>query len=155
MRTSRSPAASRAWSSAASMPSLTKRKVVPPGRSQGSRFSCVTTKTGVWNGASGGHDGSPRSNMRLPITLAPVRWNVSPQDVVVAPFLAALAELQVLPEEPLGEYPLLQFGPHSDGIQSPRQLSAGSEPPGSFRRGLHQQGTVGILHRPTGHRQGE
>src|SRR6478672_1413060 len=27
------------------MPSSTKWKVVPPGRSQGSRFSCVTTKT--------------------------------------------------------------------------------------------------------------
>src|SRR5438552_11848745 len=34
-----------------------------------------------------------------------------PHDVVVAPFLAALAELQVLPEEPLREYPLLQFHP--------------------------------------------
>jgi hypothetical protein len=43
----------RAWC-AVSMPSLTKWKVVPPGRSQGSRFSCVTTKTGVWNGASSG-----------------------------------------------------------------------------------------------------
>jgi hypothetical protein len=60
-----------------SMPSLTKWKVVPPGRSQGSRFSCVTTKTGVWKGASSGHACSPASNMRLPITLAPVRSNVS------------------------------------------------------------------------------
>src|SRR2546423_8081371 len=34
-----------------------------------------------------------------------------PRDVVVAPFLAALAELQVLPEEPLRVYPLLQFHP--------------------------------------------
>ena len=59
------------------MPSLTKWKVVPPGRSQGSRFSWVTTKTGVWNGASSGHAFSPASNMRLPITLAPVRSNVS------------------------------------------------------------------------------
>ncbi len=59
------------------MPSLTKLKVVPPGRSQGSRFSCVTTKTGVWNGASSGQVASPASNMRLPITLAPVRSNVS------------------------------------------------------------------------------
>src|SRR6476620_9160057 len=32
-------------------------------------------------------------------------------DVVLAPFLAALAELQVLLEEPLREYPLLQFHP--------------------------------------------
>ena len=77
MRTSRSPAALRAWSRADSMPLLTKWKVVPPGRSQGSRFSCVTTKTGVWNGASSGHICSPASNMRLPITLAPVRSNVS------------------------------------------------------------------------------
>ncbi len=77
MRTSRSPAASRAWSSAVSMPSLTKWKVVLPGRSQGSRSSCVATKTGVWNGASSGHIRSPASNMRLPMTLAPVRSNVS------------------------------------------------------------------------------
>jgi hypothetical protein len=49
--------------------------------------------------------------MRLPITLAPVHSNVSRTNVVVAPFLAALAELQVLPEEPLREYPLLQFHP--------------------------------------------
>jgi hypothetical protein len=31
----------------------------------------------VWNGASSGHACSPASNMRLPITLAPVRSNVS------------------------------------------------------------------------------
>src|SRR6266851_4769714 len=34
-----------------------------------------------------------------------------PHDLVVAPLLAALAELQVLPEEPLREDPLLQFHP--------------------------------------------
>jgi hypothetical protein len=34
-----------------------------------------------------------------------------PHDVVVASFLAALAELQVLPEEPLREDPLLQIHP--------------------------------------------
>src|SRR6266700_4203109 len=51
------------------MPSLTKWKVVSPGRSQGSRFSCVTTKTGVWNGAFSGHACAPASNMRLPFTL--------------------------------------------------------------------------------------
>src|ERR1700733_3365146 len=34
-----------------------------------------------------------------------------PRDVVVAPFLAALAEIQVLPEESLREYPLLQLHP--------------------------------------------
>jgi hypothetical protein len=59
------------------MPSLTKWKVVPPGRSHGSRLVCVTTKTGVWKGASSAHACSPASNMRLPITLAPVRSNVS------------------------------------------------------------------------------
>ena len=68
------------------------------------------TNTAVWNGASSGHPCSPASNMRLPITLAPVRSNVS-RDVVVAPFLAALAELQVLPEEALREDPRLQLHP--------------------------------------------
>jgi hypothetical protein len=34
-----------------------------------------------------------------------------PQDVVVAPLLAAVAEPQVLPEEPLREDPLLQLHP--------------------------------------------
>src|SRR3954462_13487754 len=34
-----------------------------------------------------------------------------PHDVVLPPFLAALAEVQVLPEESLGEDPLLQFHP--------------------------------------------
>src|SRR5205807_7035013 len=34
-----------------------------------------------------------------------------PHDVVVAPFLTALAKLQVLPEEPLREDPRLQFDP--------------------------------------------
>jgi hypothetical protein len=38
---------------------------------------CVTTKTGVWKGASSAYACSPASNMRLPITLAPVRSNVS------------------------------------------------------------------------------
>jgi hypothetical protein len=32
----------------------------------------VTTNTGVWNGASSGHASSPASNIRLPMTLAPV-----------------------------------------------------------------------------------
>src|SRR4051794_32748234 len=110
MRTSRSPAASQAWSSADPMPSLTKWKVVPPGRSQGSRFSCVTTKTGVWNGASSGHICSPASNIRLPMTLAPVRSNVS-RDVVVAPFLAARAQPEVLAEELGRKDPPLQLHP--------------------------------------------
>src|SRR4051794_12354557 len=34
-----------------------------------------------------------------------------PRDVVVAPFLASLAELQVLPREPQREHPLLQLHP--------------------------------------------
>ena len=49
--------------------------------------------------------------MRLPSTLAPVRSNVSRAISFVAPFLATLAELRVLPEEPQREDPLLQFHP--------------------------------------------
>ncbi|MEU0407713.1 GNAT family N-acetyltransferase [Streptomyces griseorubiginosus] len=48
-------------------------KVVPPGRARGSRPVWVRTNTGVWDGASSGHASSPASNIRLPMTLAPVR----------------------------------------------------------------------------------
>lgn len=48
--------------------------------------------------------------MRLPIALAPVRYRL-PHDVVVTPFLASLAVLQVFSEEPRRKYPLLQFHP--------------------------------------------
>jgi flagellin-like hook-associated protein FlgL len=63
----------RANASARSGPSLTKWNVVPPGRTQGSRFACVNTNTGVWNGASSGQATSPWSNIRLPMMLAPMR----------------------------------------------------------------------------------
>src|ERR1700741_118341 len=42
------------------------------------------------------------------------------RDVVVAPFLAALAELQVLPEEPLRKGPRLQFHPLRHPALQPR-----------------------------------
>jgi hypothetical protein len=76
------------------MPSSTKWKVVPPGRSQGSRFSCVTTKTGVWNGSSSGHACSPRSKRALAHRAHAGALERLPDDVVVAPFLDVLAELQ-------------------------------------------------------------
>ncbi len=101
MRMSRSPATARAWRSALSMPSLTKVNVVPPGRTHGSRTCEVSTNTGVWNGASSGHIASPRSNMRLPMMLTPVRRNVCSTISIVGAGLAALAELQPLPEESL------------------------------------------------------
>ncbi|MDP4511852.1 hypothetical protein Q9G87_58705 [Nonomuraea sp. G32] len=46
----------------------------------------------------------------MPITLAGALERL-PQDVVVAAFLAAFAELQVLPEEALRKDPPLQFHP--------------------------------------------
>ena len=46
-RTSRPPAAALACSSAASMPSVTKRNSVPPAIVSGGRAWCVSTKTGV------------------------------------------------------------------------------------------------------------
>ena len=51
-------AASRACSSADSMPSVTKMKVVPPSFTTGSRAWCVTMKTGVWKGGSSPHQPS-------------------------------------------------------------------------------------------------
>ena len=55
MQTLRSPAASRARSSATSTPSVTKWKVVPPAISTGSRGWWVSTNTGVWYGGSSPH----------------------------------------------------------------------------------------------------
>ena len=93
------------------MPSSTKWKVVPPGRSQGSALLVC-------------HDEDRRVERCLlrPRLLAGFEHALAhharagalerlPHDVVVAPFLAALAELEVLPEEPLREDPLLQFHP--------------------------------------------
>src|SRR4051812_47552591 len=55
IETSPSPAASRARSSAASGPSVTKWKVVPPSMVSGSRAWCVSTNTGAWYGGSSPH----------------------------------------------------------------------------------------------------
>ncbi len=54
-RTSLPPAAARARSSAASMPSVTKWNVVPPFIVSGARAWCVSTKTGTWYGGSSPH----------------------------------------------------------------------------------------------------
>src|SRR3954467_10699095 len=111
MRTSRSPAASRACSSASCMPSLTKWQGGPARPLPG-----VTLLVR--------HDEDRRVERRLlrPRLLAEVEHALAhharagalerlAHDVVLAPFLAALAELQVLLEETLRVYPLLQFHP--------------------------------------------
>src|SRR2546428_10157305 len=72
MPTFLSPAADRASSSAASIPAVTKVYVVPPCMGSGSRASCVTTITGIPNGGGSPHGSKPRSNIRFPITTAPV-----------------------------------------------------------------------------------
>ena len=46
-------------------------------RSQGSRGRWVSTTTGARKGGGSGHPASPSSNMRLPMTYAPVRANLS------------------------------------------------------------------------------
>ena len=83
MRTACSPEAARARSSAASMPSVTKWKVVPPCISIGSRGWCVSTNTGWWYGGSSPHQPvqsslpqGPRTgpNMFRPMMCAPTPW---------------------------------------------------------------------------------
>ena len=59
INTSRSPATSRACSSAEAIPSVTKWNVVPPCIGSGARGWCVSTNTGVWYGGS-----SPTSRSR-------------------------------------------------------------------------------------------
>ena len=80
-RTCRSPAAARARSSAASIPSVTKWKVVPPAIGTGSRAWWVRTKTSWWNGGSSPHQPvqssaphGPRTgpNMLRPMIVAPM-----------------------------------------------------------------------------------
>ena len=73
MPTSLAPAAVLVRSSAASSPSVTKWYVVPPCIGISSRASCVSTKTGRSNGGGSPHGSTRTSNMRLPITIAPVR----------------------------------------------------------------------------------
>ncbi len=79
-RTSLSPAASNARSSAASMPSVTKWNVVPPSIGIGARGRWVSTNTGWWYGGSSPHQplhcSSPHSprmgpNMLRPMIVAP------------------------------------------------------------------------------------
>ena len=79
--TSLPAAASKARSSAASMPSVTKWNVVPPCIAIGSRGWWVSTKTGWWYGGSSPHQPfqsesrhAPRigPNMLRPITVAPI-----------------------------------------------------------------------------------
>ena len=78
--TSLPPAAACACSSADSIPSVTKWKVVPPSISSGSRSWWVRTKTGVWKGGSSPHQPSqgsspqgpgPPPNMLRPMMVAP------------------------------------------------------------------------------------
>ena len=76
-----SPADSRACSSADSMPSVTKWKVVPPSISTGSRSWWVMTNVSVWYGGLSPHqpfqDPSPQSpppigpNILRPMITAP------------------------------------------------------------------------------------
>ena len=77
----RSPAEARARSSAASMPSVTKWKVVPPAIATGSRGWWVSTKTSWWKGGSSPHQPAqsdvPQSsrtgpNMLRPMMVAPM-----------------------------------------------------------------------------------
>jgi hypothetical protein len=73
-------AAAIAWSSADSMPSVTKVKVVPPCMTSGSRGWWVRTKTGWRKGGSSphqpvqdsSHGPSPPPNILLPMMAAPV-----------------------------------------------------------------------------------
>src|SRR5919108_82775 len=81
-----SPAAARACSSADSIPSVTKWKVVPLSISRGSRGWCVRTKTGWWNGGSSphqpfhessSHGPGPPPNMFRPMIVAPAPARMS------------------------------------------------------------------------------
>ncbi len=76
MRTSRSPAASRARSSAVSMPSLTKWKVVPPAAPRAHASRASRRRPACGTAPPPATTAHRASNMRLPITLAPVRSNV-------------------------------------------------------------------------------
>ena len=60
------------------------------------------------------------SNMRLPMTLTPVRSYVARAMSLSMSFLAALAELEVLPEPPLREQPRLQLRPLRHPALDPR-----------------------------------
>src|SRR5215210_4532681 len=95
MSTPRSPAAAVACSKAKSKPSVTKKNVVPPAISIGSRAWWVSTKTGAWYGGSSPHQPrqssshSPRigPNMFRPMTYAP-RGRMSQPTAVASASLA-------------------------------------------------------------------
>src|SRR5271154_1674189 len=73
--TSRSPAAALAWASAASIPSVTKWKVVPPSITIGARAWCVRMNVGAWYGGLSPHQpfqsGPPQSSPAGPNILRP------------------------------------------------------------------------------------
>src|SRR5207253_11008917 len=123
MRMSRSPSASRAWSSA--LDAVVDEVEGGPARPLPGVALLVR------------HDEDRRVERRLlrPRLLAEVEHALAhharagalerlPRDVVVAPFLAALAELEVLPEEPQREDPLLQFRPLRHPAPHPRVVLA-------------------------------
>ena len=84
------------------MSSSTKWKVVPPGRFQASRFSCVTTKTGVWKGASSATLLAEVEHA-LADDVAPVRSKVSAR-CRSPPLLAALPSCRFSRKKLLREY---------------------------------------------------
>ena len=74
----------------------------------------------VWNGAFSGHIRSPASNMRLPMTLAPVRSNVSRTMSLSRPSSPPSPSVRFSGKNRVREDPLLQFHP-----LLPHQLLAG------------------------------
>src|SRR5580704_7053129 len=84
MRTSRSPAASRARSSASCGEASTKWNTVPPSISIDGRAWCVSTNTGVWNGGFGPHQ--PRHSSSVPTSVhGPVCAPNLPRPMISAP----------------------------------------------------------------------
>ncbi len=103
MKTSLSPAAARARSSADSIPSVTKVYVVSE-RTSGSRSWWVRTKTGLWNGGSSPHQPCHGSSPQGPRVAGP---NL-PRPMISAPTFAcssattALLTFSSPPSSPLG-----------------------------------------------------
>ena len=140
MRTSRSPAASRARSSASCGLASTKWNTVPPSISIDGRGWCVSTNTGVWNGGFGPHQ--PRHSSSVPTS---VHGPVCAAELAPAHDLGADAEAVALGErvvdtraatgladhrapEPGGEHPLVQAFPGVPERGVERDAVAGSEP---------------------------
>jgi len=110
MRTSRSPAASRAWSRRGLDAVVDEVEGGPhPGRSQGVTLLVASRRRPrVWNGGlPPATFVSPASNMRFAHHAHAGALERLPRDVVCrAPSSPPLAELQVLPEEPQREIPI-------------------------------------------------